>query len=1015
MLGAVIYFYLNRILLPGHIKTAIETEISKSIHRPVFIQKVSFKLIKGFSLENILIMENDKQRAFLTIDEVYFNILLIPFIKNKIFIIPSVTLQKPIIQIIQNTDNSFNFSDMLVQEKNKPVDNRNKIFIAQLKVIEGKADFLKKNLDHDFSERFKSIDVHVTVGLKRDLSYQLSAFVPGKNSFIHVKGNYAPGTYPLQAKISLVNIDFNHYLKEFYASPLPLLNPGKISGANINVYHSNQHWGMFGDIDFSGTNIQFSPEVKISGDAQFKNASIVLDQQTITASGELQIPEAKYNFGQENSFEGNIRAVVPSFSYNLTDHNFNLDIGLKADQTKIRRGNDFQFTGNLTSHNTTLVYRNPKLSIFGDFDIADTNLYFSEDKQYAGHMLLKNFSLELVDGHFIVKSFIESENSKITLGKTKLLNSHISTDDFYIEHSQNTLNIQSQLRLQDAVMTFPHGYQFQGSPTLDFKYMRNILDANESELSGRLRLNSGLITGLPYIDTASNINGDLVISNNKISIESTKFNAENTNFKVSGEITDFKNMIFNMVLSTESIDLKRIMKYFPDFFTKYKIDLSGRSAIKLSYRGNSDDSDKQEIKVDARLQDAVLTSEKLPAPIEHLDGFIHYSKDSLKWSDLRGEYKNFPFKLTGELRNFSKPVINTSLRSKNLTAKAKIRLYMNAIRFPILEAKYLQSHFSGSADIYFSEPFGSDIQFTGQTFIQMSDLADVLPAYKETIERLGIEGTVDTDIIFRGNPNDWKNWNLSLDGKSSSLTIKNHPLTDVKFTYLQRDKNISKFNVFADLYQGELNAISSLNLEHEEYPFKLGLDLFDANLADLASRQKLKNKLSGKANLNLTSEGYLLDYLTWRGKGKFDVKDGYLWQLNIIQGLSNILLIKEFTHTVYTGNHADFTVHDGKIFSDNLYLESQTMKLNVKGWMDFSQNINFDVYPTLSEIAMIKSDSIKKITSSILARNITSLKVTGTLQKPAIEPKTSPLRILKNTGGAIKEGVGGIVEGIIKR
>jgi hypothetical protein len=76
--------------------------------------------------------------------------------------------------------------------------------------------------------------------------------------------------------------------------------------------------------------------------------------------------------------------------------------------------------------------------------------------------------------------------------------------------------------------------------------------------------------------------------------------------------------------------------------------------------------------------------------------------------------------------------------------------------------------------------------------------------------------------------------------------------------------------------------------------------------------------------------------------------------------------------------------------------------------------VDFEVYPTLSEIAMIQSESIKKVTSALLAQNISYIKVTGTLKKPVIDPKTSPIDILKNTTGIITEGIGGIVDGIFK-
>lgn len=88
MLGTIAYFYVNRILLPGQVKSSLEARISEITHRKAVIEKIRFRITKGICLENILLKETDNGQTFLQIDEIRFNILIFPFLKEKSVIIP---------------------------------------------------------------------------------------------------------------------------------------------------------------------------------------------------------------------------------------------------------------------------------------------------------------------------------------------------------------------------------------------------------------------------------------------------------------------------------------------------------------------------------------------------------------------------------------------------------------------------------------------------------------------------------------------------------------------------------------------------------------------------------------------------------------------------------------------------------------------------------------------------------------------------------------------------------------
>ena len=273
-----------------------------------------------------------------------------------------------------------------------------------------------------------------------------------------------------------------------------------------------------------------------------------------------------------------------------------------------------------------------------------------------------------------------------------------------------------------------------------------------------------------------------------------------------------------------------------------------------------------------------------------------------------------------------------------------------------------------------------------------------------------LEGIFDTKLFFKGKPGEHLDWSIDVDAKSDRAVIKNHPLTDVKIAYLQRDKNISKLNMNADVYGGKLKFDSSANLENTNFPFVMALGIYDTDLAKFIVNQTpdKENKLAGTFSLNLGLEGELTDQQSWTGQGDYKIENGYIWDFKIIKVL-NKLLIREFVRTVYTDSSANFRIANRKIGTENLTLKSDTISLLAKGYVDFDQKLSFDVYPALSEIARIQSDDeiLKKFTTVLLSKTLNIIKLGGTIQEPkhSIVATQIPTNILKGTLDTIR-GVG---------
>lgn len=1007
MLGTIAYFYVNRIFLPQKVKHVFEQKISEYTHRPVSVEKLHFSIFKGMTLSNITLREAQQNRIFVTIDQVNFNFLLTPFLKNKTLVIPKITFTKPHAQVTQFEDGSFNFTDILANlNKTAPI-KKYELFISKIEIENGYVDFLKRKPSNDFSENFRDINITLTLSLDKTIDFASNLSIPTDDSQISLKGNYTLGSQNIKTNVTLSKFNIMKYLPHFeMAQSLPL-KAGKIASAQLVVLKNKNATTVSGDALLSQSLFKVGSFHHIRGDLRLLNSNFVIKEKSITGKGELRFPSAIVKLKNGKTFQGDAQTQITAFVWDSQE--LLVKGNLKINNAKLNLNSTQNFKSHIVSRDATVQYRSNEFTCHGNFDFDQAEFFLANNQKFNGSLSSKNSSLRYYKNKWNIKSDVVIHESQTVLGDYSLKNMKIDANALQLDYGLGEFDLRAPLKFTDTLISRQQGGRFQGSPEI-YLEMKRSEQGEPLSTRGDITLTNGFLIGIPYIETASNIQGNLAFSKSHIETKNLLFNTQDADIELAGKIDLQPSFPLNFTASSPDVETQRICEFFPAIQDKAHINLVGRSGLRMNYSGSLKEFSKGKILLEADLNNVVLTSDKFNTPVTEIFGNLSYEADKIAWSNLKGTYNNTPYIITGELNNFSKPKITTSIGSENLDAIAEIELFHKIVRIPAIDANYLNSSFTGSADVYLFENVPADVQIKGDALIDITDAAKLTPIYATHLNKLNLQGLVDSEIFFKGKIHDWKNWSLSLDGKSRNISVREHQLNNVKIKYLQRDKNISKLDITSGFHEGKINFTSTVNLEDNSFPYQADLGLYRVNLAEFVRTQNLKRqKLTGDLTFYLDMAGRIKNQSTWNGEGNFEIRDGHIWQLKIIQGLSSILLIPEFKNTIYTAASGRFFIQDKKILTNNTLLESQTMKLMGKGWIDFDGKINFDITPKLSEIAMIESDSMKKWSSAFLSANVSRVRLTGSIQQPKYKANASPLKIIKGTTGVIREGIGGIL------
>lgn len=537
--------------------------------------------------------------------------------------------------------------------------------------------------------------------------------------------------------------------------------------------------------------------------------------------------------------------------------------------------------------------------------------------------------------------------------------------------------------------------QLDSNIKADVKYN---LKEKKIDFSGLLKVSNSTLKGLEFVDSVDNINAEFLLNNS--GIHSKKMNAYVFGFpvEVSLNLNDFNNPLININVAS-SLSLASLQSLLKEKF-KFVMpgEIQGNSLLSLDIQTNTASNSQLKISGYLNILNAILKLPNIKSPIEGIYGKLEFSQDEIRWSAFNFEYNGINFTAKGRLSNFKLPAVQLELDSSLINLQSNFTIDNKILKLANLEGKYLNSVFAVTGNIDTQDTSNLEADLNGKLNLNLEDAKQMLGNQKNQLEQLKPIGIIDAQFSLMGNLNNFKSCVIEAKLSSPLVSIVGLKFQDFLLNYNQNAGIIDIPNMHLSMYDGSADLSGRMNLNSENFPFWVSLDIEGVKIEKLKLDTKNKEKdISGTIQSQAKINGFYKDISKLSGAGRINISDGKLWQLNLFKGLGSLLFAQDFENIVFHEGYCGFIIQDKNIATDNLTLKSNITNLSgpVRIGFDGSVDAAFDVQ-VLDENVPLKG-TFKDITTAIIGQGgrFGVIKITGTLKEPKYKFKPAVGDIIK--------------------
>jgi len=213
----VLYGIFGFFVLPGILLPVVQDAISNALHRKTVIRELRVNpLFLAVTIKGLEISERDDPGKWIAAEEIYLNLQLASILRmGPVF--SEIRIVSPYVNIIRDTEESYNFSDILEESAKKPKGKPLKYSLNNIEVIDGQVDFL----DGAHGTGHKIEEIHIAIPFISNSRYSankyiqpsFSAIVNGDAVSIKGKTKLFDDSLETSFDIDIANMSLPKYIK----------------------------------------------------------------------------------------------------------------------------------------------------------------------------------------------------------------------------------------------------------------------------------------------------------------------------------------------------------------------------------------------------------------------------------------------------------------------------------------------------------------------------------------------------------------------------------------------------------------------------------------------------------------------------------------------------------------------------------------------------------------------------------------------------------------------------------
>ncbi len=551
--------------------------------------------------------------------------------------------------------------------------------------------------------------------------------------------------------------------------------------------------------------------------------------------------------------------------------------------------------------------------------------------------------------------------------------------------------------LRDAEIRIKEG-RYRGKLQVKAKGLFNFLSKKVERYKGSLELVDVAISDLsPAIPLIEGVTGKIDFQPDLLTIESLRGKYQDVPFESRGSVTSFKDLIVKGQIYMH-VTLEKIASLIPEAQKRFIKDFDIRGDCEALTMITGSLKRREDLITEHKmvLKNATMAHRTKKFELVNLFCEIDAAKSGFKVSDARFDLGDKKYRVELFIPPDASKQGSLTLDTKDLSLKTDYRMEEGRIAIQNAAASMpgISARFDGL--LHLLETPALDIE--GRTDLNLVQISKSFPEKTAWMKDAGLGGVLHGAFSFKGPWNDFQRAEVTLKAEGSPVFAKQTVrLENLAVEAFMKNGLLTITHATANAYKGMIGLKGLFDFTKPGVGFDVNLYINDMDLNALAHAMRFQNKkLAGKLLLQLSMRGLFNAKESYEGSGTVSVKNGWLMETSQFKAMGNLPLVKVegLDLVVFHDLSAAFRVHEQKIWSQNIALLSDTVHLDLSGWIGFDQQMELLMNIEYTNAVFLGAEDAGGLAPLMVNQAqdlISQYRVTGTLKDPRYDKVSAPL------------------------